>query len=266
LKNLRKLVPPLVIEVLLRFGAGGNRFKYGNYSFSEALRRSTGYNSKLIEDAFVKSSARVRDGDAVYERDGVVFDQIHYSWPLLASILGTPLSGKTLRVLDWGGALGSTYRQNISLLRARGLEIKWTVLEQEHLAKVGQQAFTSNELNFVSDLSQLEGNDFDIILFASSICYLENPHEAIDLATSLSPRRIIFDRTPETRFGQSLIGIQYVGKGIYSASFPIHVFQPGSLDKMVGSRYTRICDWESDLQPDPKTISRGFVFQLNPTF
>jgi putative methyltransferase (TIGR04325 family) len=263
MNRMRKFVPPVVIELLLRLGAGGNRFKYGEKSFEEALAKSTGYNSKLIEAAFVKSSAQVRDGEAAYERDGVVFDSIQYSWPLLASIVGAPMRDATLRVLDWGGALGSTYRQNISLLRASGLEVEWTVLEQAHLAHVGKNDFTNNELSFVSDFYELSGRGFDLVLFASSICYLRDPQAAISLATSLSPSRIIFDRTPETRTGTSVIGIQYVGKGIYSASFPIHAFEPGALDAMIGSKYSRICDWESDLQPDPKTVSKGYVFQLN---
>lgn len=261
--NVRKLLPPVAVELLLGLGFGGNRFKYGKASFAEALKLSTGYHSKLIEAAFVESSARVRDGDAVYERDGVVFDRIHYSWPLLAAILGTPRKGRNFRILDWGGALGSTYRQNISLLRSSGLEVRWTVLEQDHLAKIGEEGFTNGELNFISDFSQLEDQDFDVVLFASSICYLEHPREAIDLALSLNPTRIVFDRTPETKSGPSVIGIQYVGKGIYKASFPIHAFEPGAIDSMIGPRYNRISDWESDLQPDPKTVSKGYVFQLD---
>jgi putative methyltransferase (TIGR04325 family) len=100
-----------------------------------------------------------------------------------------------------------------------------------------------------------------VVLFASSICYFESPGEAIRGALALNPTRIIFDRTPHAKTHQDLIGVQKVGKGIYNASYPIRSFSEDSLSRMIGDGYSLVCEWNSRLQPDPQTLSRGLVFQ-----
>lgn len=250
-----------MVRFFLRLGLGGNRFRHGYSTWDEAMAVCTGYDAKAITETVLRASRLVRDGDFQYERDGVVFDQIQYSWPLVAALLGTPRKDNLLHVLDWGGSLGSTYRQNSELLAAAGLKIKWTVLEQKHLSQIGSEEFQTEELNFVSEIEELEKNTFDVILFASSICYFESPSRALEKAVSLNPNRIILDRTPESKSQRDLIGVQRVGKGIYKASFPIHSFAKGSLATMIGSPYVQLSEWVSDLQPDPQTIAKGYVFQ-----
>ena len=262
MSNLRDFLPPVLVRLLLRFGAGGNTFKYGYKSWVEAASRCTGYDAATITEAIVRASKAVRDKKAKYERDGVLFDEIQHSWPLLAAILGAPKHQKgVLRVLDWGGSLGSTYRQNQELLEAAGLETHWVIIEQDHIVEIGKNEFQTDNLSFVSSTKELEDLRFDVVLFASSLCYLESPDEAIREALELNPARIVIDRTPETTSPVDLIGVQRAGKGIYKASYPVHAFSSGTLAKLIGNEYVLISEWLSDLQPDPQTFSKGYVFQ-----
>ena len=158
------------MNLLLRLGFAGNRFRYGYKSWEEARAKCSGYDSDRITEALLRASRRARDGEIAYERDGVEFDSIQYSWPLLAAILGTPRSTGKLKVLDWGGSLGSTYRQNKGALSAAGIEVEWVVVEQEHLVEIGASEFSEDDLSFMSSTDGMPTGEFDVAVLASSIC------------------------------------------------------------------------------------------------
>ena len=70
-----------------------------------------------ILDKVLAATLKVKQGQAVFERDSVLFDEIEYSWPLLAGLMWAAASnGGKLNVLDFGGALGSSYYQNRKFL------------------------------------------------------------------------------------------------------------------------------------------------------
>jgi putative methyltransferase (TIGR04325 family) len=253
-------LPPAVKRTLIGMGLAGNRFDFGYDSWTEARAKCSGYDSDTITKSLVSASRRVRDGEIAYERDGVEFDVIQYSWPLLAAILGSPRSSQKLAVLDWGGSLGSTYRQNKYLLESAGIQLEWLVVEQRHLVEIGTSEFTSGALSFSESMSGITVGQYDVAILASSICYIQDPERVLSEIAVLQPKRIVFDRTPESRSGADQIGVQRVGKGIYKASYPIRAFAPDSLAKYLSPQYKLVFDWESDLQPDPKTISKGYCF------
>src|ERR1700712_2624661 len=83
----------------------------GNYnSWQEAEQQCVGYDADNILEKIKVATLKVKNGDAVYERDALLFDSIQYSWPLLANLLW--IAGKKtsrLSVIDFGGSLGSSY-------------------------------------------------------------------------------------------------------------------------------------------------------------
>jgi putative methyltransferase (TIGR04325 family) len=179
---------------------------------------------------------------------------------LLSAILGTPRSTSKLRVLDWGGSLGSTYRQNKDLIAAAGVEVEWVVLEQQHLVEIGSREFSNNQLSFTSNIDSIPLGYFDIVIFASSICYIDATNKILEEVKSLRPRAIAFDRTPIVKKGPELIGSQTVGRKIYRASYPIRVFSIGLIEAALSPEYRKVSEWICDLQPDPKSTSRGMFF------
>ena len=257
---IKEFLPPFLRKLLLRLGFGGNRFAHGLSSWEAASKKSLGYDSLQITNQLVEATRKVRDGEFAYERDGVLFQKTQYSWPLLASLLSTPREGQILRVLDWGGSLGSTYRQNRQVLECAGIELEWTVVEQPHLVSIGEYEFADGALRFASNLEGFKNGDFDVVLFASSICYVPDAEAVLSSVTALAPKRIIFDRTPEATGQDDLYGVQQVGSKIYKASYPIRSFGRGKIERMLAPNYAKMLEWESELQPDPQTVSKGYLF------
>ena len=254
------LLPPLLLQGLLRLGLGGNRFKYGFKTWDQALSQCDGYDSTKITEALIAASRKVRDGKSAYERDGVVFDAIQHSWQLLAAILGTPRKGDVLRVLDWGGSLGSTYRQNKELVEAAGINLSWVIVEQAHIFEIGKAEFQTDKLKFAPDLNRFQAGEFDLVILASSICYVKEPEVILEKIRSLKPSGIAIDRTPITKSGAGQIGVQRVGGKIYKSSYPIRSFATAELEGFLGSEYKKMSEWICELQPDPRTVSKGFFF------
>lgn len=110
---LKEFLPPIALKYLSSFFYGWS----GNYSsWQEAENKCTGYDNELIFNKVKDALIKVKNGDAVFERDSVIFDKIHYSFPLLSALSLTALNEKaTLKVLDFGGSLGSAYYQNKKL-------------------------------------------------------------------------------------------------------------------------------------------------------
>jgi len=48
---------------------------------------STGYDNDMILEKTRLALLKVKNGEAAYERDSVVFEDIQYAWPLLAGLL-----------------------------------------------------------------------------------------------------------------------------------------------------------------------------------
>ena len=79
-------------------------------SWNEAKKASTGHGTEEIVTKVRDSTLKVKSGNAAYTRDSVAFDRIEYSWPLLAGLMWVASqSNNKLKLVDFGGSLGSTY-------------------------------------------------------------------------------------------------------------------------------------------------------------
>ena len=110
----------------------------GDYTdWQTALQKGTGYNATNILELVKEATLKVKNGEAVYERDAVLFDTIEYSWPLLSGLMLAAAKNKgSLNVVDFGGSLGSSYFQNRFYLRE--LEsVSWNVIEQPAFVDCG---------------------------------------------------------------------------------------------------------------------------------
>jgi putative methyltransferase (TIGR04325 family) len=76
--------------------------------------------------------------------------------------------------------------------------LEWTVVEQPHLVAISEYEFADGTLSFASNLEGFKKGDFDVVLFASSICYVPDAEAVISSVTALAPKRIVFDRTPRS--------------------------------------------------------------------
>ena len=74
---LKEILPPVIIRNITGLFYGW----YGNYkSWEEATKRSIGYDDVQILNKVKDALMKVKNGEAIYERDSVLFDKIRYSF------------------------------------------------------------------------------------------------------------------------------------------------------------------------------------------
>ena len=218
-----KLTPPIITDIyqylfIPKYGWDGD-YK----TFEEAKSHSGGYDHAEILERVKKAALKVKSGAAVYERDSVIFDDIHYSWPLLAGLMWIAANNKgRLNVLDFGGSLGSSYFQSKKF--PEGIDVKWSVVEQEHFVKIGREFITNERLRFYESIEMCIKNSLpDVIIFSSVLQYLDKPYEFIETVLSYKFEYILIDRTQFT-LNKERITVQKVPPSIYEASYPCWIF------------------------------------------
>ena len=240
---------------------GQRSWDYGFLSWDAAVAHAGRYDDDSIIKKVHASARMVLDGHASYERDSVIFNEIEYSWPLLAALLLAAATKNSLRVIDFGGSLGTTYRQNSCFLKRLSFACQWRVVEQEKFVEIGKNEFTNETLSFYCQIEDAILDGVDVVLFGGSICYVEDPYKYLSDAIKVDAEYIIFDRTPITLESKDTFAVQHVPSSIYKASFPIRTFSQDNLIKTVGLRYELVEKWICDLQADPKSTAMGFIFK-----
>ena len=217
---LDNVLPPILRTIYSRL-RGGTTFKGAYRSWDHALQDASGYDLESIVDKVAAAQMKVLKGEAAYERDSVIFDEIEYSWPLLASLLWIAArSDGCLRVADFGGSLGSSYYQNrkfISHLR----ELRWGIVEQTRFVERGKKFFENDHLKFFEQLVHCEtAIRPNAILFSSSLSYIPNPYDVLKSVLKGTIQFVIVDATLFTEEEDDRLCVQKVDPSIYEASYP----------------------------------------------
>ncbi|MDQ7949308.1 MAG: methyltransferase, TIGR04325 family [Pedobacter sp.] len=220
IKIIKALTPPVVFDVLKKlFGQKSYGFS-GNYkTWAEAKSQTGGYDNPAILEQVKIAALKIKSGEAVYERDSVLFDQIQYSWPLLSGLLWIAAQKKgNLSVLDFGGALGSTYFQNRTFIS--DLYVTWDVVEQHHFVEFGKKELQDGRLSFFYTIEDcLKEHSPSTLLLSGVIQYLEEPFKFLTEALDKGFEYILLDRTPFANDKKNRITIQEVSPEIYAASY-----------------------------------------------
>jgi putative methyltransferase (TIGR04325 family) len=170
----------------------------GDFStWEEAARLCSFDQPEFLERVFSASNAVAR-GSAIYARDGSLFDEIQYSWPLLAGLMyAAAKSGGRLVVLDFGGSLGTTYFQNSRFLDK--LEsVEWHIVERDVYCDVATRYVQHPRLRFHRSIEacRTAGVEPGVILFSSVLQYLRDPWELLAKIGDLPVRHVLIDRCP----------------------------------------------------------------------
>lgn len=250
--SLRNYIPPILCryyEKYKRKNADTHRYGFfGNYSsWDEAYKGCTGYDSDIILEKTKNALLKVKRGESVYERDSVLFDKIHYSWPLLVGLLkAASENNNRLSVLDLGGSLGSSYFQNREMLSGLG-SLKWSIVEQPHYVACGKKYFQSNELVFYDSMSSCFLQERPDLLLASSVLqYLEKPHVILSQIIESGVKWIIIDRTSFLLDDKKdLLTVQIVHPDIYNASYPAWFFNRKIFLQFFEGKYDLISEFNA---------------------
>jgi putative methyltransferase (TIGR04325 family) len=268
----KKLIPPIFLD-LIKLGFPKKSMDNGlvwvaPYStWEEATKHCTGYDHEEILERCKSSLLKVKNGEAVYERDSVTFNEIQYSWPVIASLLraGHENNGK-LCLLDFGGSLGSSYFQNRAFLES--FDLTWCIVEQENFVACGKEFFEDQTLRFYNNIeSCLAKNKVNAVLLSSVLQYLSEPYEIIRNIISLGVPYIIIDRTAVTELKDDFIAVQQVPGEIYNASYPCYFFSEKRLLSAF-SQYSNLARFDSGFT-NPSTINQteakwlGYLLKKN---
>jgi len=246
LGRLRDWLPPEVIRLGLNWSGHGVYFKGQYVSWEEASRHAQGYDADAIAKRVLQATLAVREGRAAFERDGVLFAEPDYPYPLLAALMrGAALATGRLDVLDFGGALGSTYFQCRPWLY--GLpSLHWRVVEQPHFVTLGRDRVADGTVEFVERIEDCAaGGAPNVAVISGVLQYVPNPADIIDRIAALKPSLMIIDRTPVIAGGQDVISVQVVPERIVRSSYPIRLFAQHSLTGLVGREYRLVSEFRA---------------------
>lgn len=84
-----------------------------------------------------------------------------------------------LRIIDFGGSLGSTYHQHRRFLSSIKY-LKWNIIEQQQFINVGKEYFEDEPLKYFHSMYiYLLTHDPDVILLSGVLQYLEEPYSIL---------------------------------------------------------------------------------------
>lgn len=210
-------------------------------TFKEAKAKCKGYSAQNILDKTLESVLKVKNGEAVFERDSAIFDTIQYSHQMLSALFKAGIENNNqLNVLDFGGSLGSHYFQNKEFLKPIKIN-NWTVVEQPHYVKVGNAQIADDILNFKNSIDEVD--NANILIIASVLQYLPNPYEFAEKFANSGIKYILIDRTPFALKGET-ISIQVVPKCLYKAQYPAWFLDENKIKEIFNKNYELVYEYE----------------------
>lgn len=238
-------------------GKGVPEYRGDFKTWKDAVEHSSGYDDLAIFEKVKSARLAVLRGEKAYERDSVLFDSVQYFWPVVASLLWiASRENNSLRILDFGGSLGSSYFQNGELLKH--LSLSWSIVEQKHFVEFGQKNLSSKTLKFYDTPDKcFLAEKPNVALFSSVIQYLEKPYELLAEFKAKKIKYIIFDRTTFLESVPDRMTVQYPPKKIYDTTFPAWFFNLAKFKQFFETNYELIAMWPSIGDPIPLLDTTG---------
>ncbi len=243
LKHLLRAVLPASLHAAL---TRHRRLRFsGPYrTWSDARAASTGSDEPALLARKTAAPRTVAAGRAAYERDTVLFPEPAADPLLLAELTAlASLRPAGLRVLDFGGALGSTWFQHHPFLASLP-PVAWHIVEQPEIAARGRAEFSGPHLTFHDSLdSALAAGPPDLVLVSSVLQYLPDPWPLLARLATLPARAWLITRTPfSDTLRSDTIVVQHVPAAIYAASYPAWIFSPATFTSFWDARSVSL-DW-----------------------
>lgn len=260
---VRDWFPPALLHWVRQIRSEGIRFEGEFSTWEDANALCTGYDAKEILDKVLTATLKVKHGEAAFERDSVLFDEIEYSWTVLTGLMwAAARTGGKLNVLDFGGALGSSYFQNRKFLLTLP-DLHWNVVEQSHYVEAGRKNIQDEKLKFYKTIKEcLSENKPNVVLLSSVLQYLPDPFRTLDELAEIKADTLILDRTSFLSTGhKDLIRLQHVPESICKATYPCHVFSEDKLCQFISDRDYQLTEAFGSVDEfDPDTYWRGHIF------
>lgn len=258
-KSIRRWLPQGIRD-WLNYLIGRAICYRGEFSdWASARNAASGYDEELLFDRLAHAARAVKAGTAAWEQDGVTLDQIPPDFPLFAALSRVALakSGQ-LTVLDFGGALGSSYFQCREFL-SDVQELNWAIVEQARLVEIGQREIAHDALAFFPSIeAALTIRHPDVALLSSVLQYLEEPWVLLEKIIATNIPYLIIDRHP-CSFTRELITVQVIPPALYPASYPSWLFDCPHMLARLEEHYRLLATWEGK-DPPIRGWGKGVTF------
>jgi putative methyltransferase (TIGR04325 family) len=265
MKVVRRLLP-FVPPALVAWVRPGIRFRGPYTSWAEAARGAEGYDAPRIVAKVRDAMRKVVHGEAVCERDSVLFDEPIYPFPLIAILQRAAAeNGQSLAVLDYGGALGSSYYQCRDFL-GHIEPLRWWIVEQPAFVECGRLEFQSEVIQFFESIAEcLTHGRPQVVLLSSVLQYLPDPWSILDTIADIGAPYVVIDRTPIAASGTQMITVQVVPATIYRSSYPAWLFNEEALKAPLLRSYSELSSFravDGDLGSGSLgALCKGFIFR-----
>lgn len=214
-------------------------------SWQAALNASSGYDDASILEASARAARAVVRGDADYDRDGVTFRGCRIEPGVVACLLAAAArSGQRLRVLDFGGGLGSTYRQCLPMLQSA--HVTWHIVEQPGFVDRGRAEFETEALRFFHRIDEATAQSRPHLVLASSVlAYMESPYQTLADLMQVSAPFLVVDRTAVVDRADDILSVQHVSKGLYGekAAYPAWCLSRARLLSHLSGQYHLVAEF-----------------------
>lgn len=229
-------------------GMFGWRWFRGDYAtWADACGASAGYGDAAIIGRVLDATLEVQAGRAAFERDGVVFPK-HAPDEALMTGLGRVRDemGGRLRVLDFGGSLGSTYWRHRARWSACS-DFLWDIVEQPAFVEEGRRHLADTPLRFYFDVHEAEAADrHDVLLCSGVLQYLENPGQMLAGWNRLKIPFLLLNNLPLHDGPPDRIRVQHVPPSIYPASYPVRFFNRDAFLARLAPEYEIVMEFASE--------------------
>lgn len=262
---LQSLVPSALLDTIRRIQGTKIRF-VGNFgSWEDAKAASTGYSAQVILDRTIEANRKVKRGEAAFERDSITYGEMEHNFPLAWALMRAAAKCGRLHVLDFGGAMGTTYFQSRALVNAAP-HLKWAIVEQPSHVEAGINEFANKDLSFHPTIEDAcKRQEIDVLILSGVLQYLPDPLLFLDSVLERRFRSIIVDRTPFMLAGRARLTVQHVPKWIYPASYPAWFFSDSEVLNKFSKQYEEVATWPALDKHHPeggRAQYKGFLFEL----
>ena len=233
-------------------------------TWEDALTKSDSYESEVILKQTREASLKVKQGEALYERDSYLFyDKIEYPHYLLAALYKNSLiHNSKLNILDFGGSFGSSYNLVKQYIKD-SIPIKWNIVEQKKYVEIGKRDFQTKELFFFENINEcLEKNEINFVLISSVLQYLSNPYSVIEELCKINAFHLLLDRTAFIKGSKERITIQKVPSYIYEASYPARFFVEKDLKGTFAKKNYMVIDQFKSLDKNSPPCGKGYCLGI----
>jgi putative methyltransferase (TIGR04325 family) len=112
-----------------------------------------------------------------------------------------------LRVLDFGGSLGWSYYRVRNVL-PDSQALAWDVVETPAMVEAAREECAEADLHFFTDLAQVQGRTYDVVLASGSLQYIDSPSSCFDRLCAVAAPFMILDLLPFSDAERDRLAVQ----------------------------------------------------------